>query len=246
MRFQYDHSTVRPACALPFILRAFLKRQRSGWTNSKLCALIVARLAATLKPHASDYKFVLLFDASRAHLAMPVMDAWSRTGILLIVIPAGCTDLLQPLDTHVFSALKSRLRELHGQPRRHSNPSECMPQFVQCIRGAIDEILCARDWSHAFSGNGFELGQKGVSDSLASLAALRGCGSICSDAVSLAQVEACVPERAQTAAAIIWRRFIEDRPCTPSSVRERMLPPREIRPELGRTRSQTRALSKGM
>ena len=111
---------------------ACVRRQRSGWTNAKLCSLIVARLGAILKEHASEYQPVLFLDALPAHLATPVMDACSRTGILPLVIPAGCTDILQPLDTHIFSSLKARLRELYSEalhrceaPQKHRHHQAC-------------------------------------------------------------------------------------------------------------------------
>jgi len=219
-----------------------VRRQRSGWTNAKLCSLIVARLGAILKEHASEYQPVLFLDALPAHLATPVMDACSRTGILPLVIPAGCTDILQPLDTHIFSSLKARLRELYSEALHRCEGSVSMPAFIDCMGAAIAEILCERNWSHAFVDNGFDIDLNRKSNRFAAL----GCGDaggVDSCAISLSQLELCLPGRAQAAAAVIWRRFVSK--CVVKDVGERKAPPRAASsvPHLGKTRSQTRAMA---
>lgn len=221
---------------------AWARRQRSGWTNAKLCSLIVARLGAILKQHASEYQPILFLDALPAHLALPVMDSCARTGILPLVIPAGCTDILQPLDTHIFSCLKARLRELYAEAQQRCEEDVSMPAFIDCTGAAIAEILCGRDWSHSFVDNGFDIDQSRKSNRFAAL----GCGDaggIDSSAVSLSQLELCLPARAQAAAAVIWRRFVSK--CVVQDVAERKAPTAAARslPHLGKTRSQTRAMA---
>ena len=226
-----------------YALHETLRRQCSGWTNAKLCSFIIARLAAVLQAHAGDSQCVLFLDALRAHLAIPVMDMCARANILPIVIPAGCTDILQPLDTHVFSAFKARLRELYAEARRELNDDVSMPGFVRCVAGAVRDILCGRDWSHAFADNGFDASQGGASKRFTNVF-LDGDGKVDASPITLTQLELCLPLRSNAAAAMMWRRFLGGAPCVVVPKRRiRALPSRAL-PELGKTRSQTRALLK--
>ena len=225
------------------VLHGALRRQRSGWTNAKLSSFIIARLAAVLQVHASGCQCILFLDALRAHLAVPVMDVCARTNILPIIIPAGCTDILQPLDTHVFSAFKARLRELYAEARRESDDDVCMPGFVRCVAGAVRDILCGRDWSHAFAENGFDASQGGASERFARVF-LDTDRNVDAKPISLTQLELCLPMRADAVAAMMWRRFFGGASCAVVPKRRIKALPSRVLPVLGKTRSQTRALFK--
>ena len=202
------------------------------------------RLAAALKPHASKFQIVLFLDALRAHISTVVLDAMSETRIWPLIIPAGLTDTLQPLDTHVFSSLKNQLRENVERARcGAANGDVSMPGFIGCVRDALGEVLLGRDWSHAFVHNGFELNQHEVSAELkASVQASGVDATVGERAPTLSQVELCLPRSASVAAAIMWRRFLETaRKVTLEQGNDDVaaVPNEHI---FGRTRSQTRAL----
>ena len=224
-------------------LHETLRRQHSGWTNAKLSAFIIARLAAVLQAHAGSSQCVLFLDALRAHLAIPVMDMCARVNILPIVIPAGCTDILQPLDTHVFSAFKARLRELYAEVRHERDDDVSMAGFVRCVAGAVRDVLCGRDWSHAFAENGFDAAQGGASERFTDLF-VDESRNVDASPISLTQLELCLPLRANATAAMMWRRFLGGAPCAAIPKRRIRALPSRVLPELGKTRSQTRALLK--
>jgi hypothetical protein len=54
----------------------------------------------------------LVLDVYAAHRSQGSKDLAEQLGIKLHFVPAGCTDLLQPLDRSVFGALKSTARKL--------------------------------------------------------------------------------------------------------------------------------------
>ena len=189
-----------------------------------------------MKEQAPDHQCVLLLDALRAHFAPVVLEAFSRNHILPVAVPALCTDVLQPLDTHVFTAFKHRLRELYSE-LLHKSADASIAEFIGCVRRAIESVLCGRDWAHSFAQNGFDWQQARVSEKLL---ALVGRETVCSDALSLTQVEMCLSRNCGAAAAIVWRRFlttssrrIENATSSDAQVRESVF---------GKTRSQTRAL----
>ena len=225
-------------------------RQRSGWSNADLTAAIVRRLAAALEPYAWKFQIVLFLDALRAHVSTVVLDAMSETRILPLIIPAGLTDTLQPLDTHVFSTLKNKLRENVEQARCSAASSDVtMPRFIGCVRDALGEIFLGRDWSHAFVHNGFELNQNQVSAELeASVQTVVGDARVGHMAPTLSQIELCLPRGAGVAAAIMWRRFLQTPHQQAVEVFGRVgnavasVPNEHAQTIFGRTRSQTRAL----
>ena len=188
-----------------------MHRQRSGWSNADLTAAIVRRLGAVLAPYTWKFQVVLFLDALRAHISTVVLDAMSETRILPLIIPAGLTDTLQPLDTHIFSTLKNKLRENVEQARCSAASGDVsMPRFIGCVRDALGEILSGRDWSHAFVHNGFELNQNQVSAELEALVQTDAVDARVGDrAPTLSQIELCLHRSAGVAAAIVWRRVLE-------------------------------------
>ena len=225
-----------------------LCRQKSGWSNADLTASIVRRLALTLRPYTTRFQVVLLMDALRAHLATVVLDAMTDTNVLPLIIPAGLTDTLQPLDTHAFSAFKNALREKFEQARCSADRGDVsMPRFVACIKDALATVLLGRDWGHAFAHNGFELYQRGVSVELET--SMHTCAAhrvVNNAAPTLSQIELCLPRSAHVAAAIMWRRFLQPPQAaallSPVIAADAPLPSGRVAPVFGRTRSQTRAL----
>ena len=226
-----------PMCCVCAFDLPVVARQRSGWTNAQLTALVVRRLAAVVKKEVPDHQCVLLLDALRAHFAPVVLDAFSRNRILPVAVPALCTDVIQPLDTHVFTAFKHRLREVYGE-LLHESANASIADFIGCVRTAIENVLCGRDWAHSFAQNGFDWQQANVSEKLS---AFVGKQPVCSDALSLTQVEMCLSRKSCAAAAMVWRRFLTTPLLCPSGAA--MSSDAVVRESvLGKTRSQSRAL----
>ena len=179
-----------------------------------------------------------------------VLDAMSETRILPLIIPAGLTDTLQPLDTHIFSTLKNKLRENVEQARCSAASGDVsMAGFIGCVRDALGEILLGRDWSHAFVHNGFELNQIHVSAELEASVQIGAVDAMVGDrAPTLSQIELCLPRRAGVTAAIIWRRFLQTSHKQAAEISGQAsdvvaaVPSEYAQTVFGRTRSQTRAL----
>ena len=70
----------------------------------------LARLVRTLRTRKPDTQLILILDAATIHLSGTFRRRALSLGVRLVFIPAGLTWLLQPLDTHVFAALKRDIR----------------------------------------------------------------------------------------------------------------------------------------
>ena len=172
---------------------------------------ILRRLALALKPFAEEYQPVLYMDALRSHLATSVLNALSACHLWPVIVPAGMTHELQPLDTHCFSAFKNSLRGRYAAARgRHLHGDVPMPVFVGCVRESIDEVIMGRQWSSAFQHNGFGHNQASVARRLWESVGLQAHESVSWGAPTLTQIQLCLPRSAGIAAAIIWRRFVQE------------------------------------
>jgi hypothetical protein len=84
-----------------------------------------------------------------------------------VVIPAGLTWLLQPLDTHVFAGLKRSLalgqQEIRAQDE-HGVVGGCA--WIDVLEASVRDVLVAHSHSHAFSSNGLIEGLPALRDSV--------------------------------------------------------------------------------
>jgi hypothetical protein len=81
----------------------------TGWTTSDVMCWYFACLREREFPEGP---IILLLDCYSAHRCNLVRAAAQQWGIELVFIPPGCTNLLQPLDRHVFGVLKAHARKL--------------------------------------------------------------------------------------------------------------------------------------
>ena len=203
------------SCVIIFV--SFVDRQKSAWNDAKLCALIVRCIACALERACAELHLnaqaVMIFDALPTHLSALVLDALFASSLWPLVVPVKTTKWLAPLDTHVFSPLKSLIEERVDKCRSESlNGDMNMAAFIRCVREAIEEVLMKRAWAQAFSNDGYAFQQAGVSRELCIIAGSTHPLStpvISNSAPSLSQVEACLPQRSKDKAAIIWRRFLQ-------------------------------------
>ena len=133
----------------------FLWRQKSAWNNKDAMLKIPNELHASLKPWANTVHPVLILDVAKCHIHLPVIKKASALNIDLVFIPAKTTFLLQPLDTHGFSAFKSWLRGVY-QSLRSDSPDGLVEdlEWIRMLFRAGAEFFAARSWGKAFADTG--------------------------------------------------------------------------------------------
>jgi hypothetical protein len=94
----------------------------NGWQTVDTMKRYLKWLSRTCREDGVNGEIHLIMDIYRAHTADAVKDLADRLGIVLHSIPAGCTDLYQPLDRRVFGCLKATarmayLRQTQGDAR---------------------------------------------------------------------------------------------------------------------------------
>ena len=225
-------------------------RQKSAWNNEHLCADIIRRLGKAIAPFKHLYQPVLLMDAAKMHTSKTVVLACRASNIWPLLIPAGLTWLLQPLDTHGFSPFKNVLAQLYQAARVSSTNQELdIQEFLGCVSEAVNSVLCGRGWKRAFERCGFGLRQAQVAKSTFANLGVEEC-EVLATMPSWEEIHACFPRRTRAASLLFWR--VLETVSKPDAEFSMRTPVHSSRPNnsgaetidhaMGRTRSQTRAL----
>jgi hypothetical protein len=90
----------------------YVVRRRSAWMDLPMMIQVIRLHGEILQPMLHAITPVLIMDACKVHFAEPVVRACCRSCIILIIVPARMTWLLQPCDTHAFHRFKLELRSL--------------------------------------------------------------------------------------------------------------------------------------
>ena len=113
-----------------------------------------------------------------------------------IAIPAGCTHLLQPLDTHVFLSFKRRLEQIHQDAQVRAGCGDVeFTDFAECIRAAVEDVISCQSWVHAFEHDGFGCLQAGLSDRVRVELAIDSSATCTAERPTLEQIACCFPRR---------------------------------------------------
>jgi hypothetical protein len=139
-------------------------REKTAWNTTvvmcKILELIAAALLAfpTLQP-------ILLLDTASCHIQPEVARQANRLGIILCIIPAGLTWMLQPLDTHGFAGYKQWLRNSYRSVlSEHARISS--EQWLIMFFGVATSYLSSKQWAPVFAAVGCSEPRKALSKDL--------------------------------------------------------------------------------
>ena len=196
-----------------------LIRGRSSWNSNAHMVTIVRLLGRALQARAPGAQFILSMDAVRLHLSAVVLKECARWGIRVVVVPAGLTWLLQPLDTHVFAQMKRAIRDAYqDRVGREGAMALATPGWVEVVTNTIYCFLRRGRWAHAFDHNGFGASQQLVSQRVLSALEWQTAPAVPSSEPSEAQVRALCPQGSRTDVRLLTRGragFILRIPVTP-------------------------------
>ena len=127
-------------------------RRKSSWNNSELMESILLEIHNVMKEFP-NFQPILAMDAAKIHWAARVVKRAADLNIWLLPVPALCTWLLQPLDTHVFSAYKNYLSNAFRDSKdQHGKVS--VAAWARNLSAVATKYLCGRTWQHSFEATG--------------------------------------------------------------------------------------------
>lgn len=127
-------------------------RKKSSWNTSELMCEILTEVSKVFEKHPGK-QAILALDCAPIHITRKVAQKAHDLGIWLLVIPAKCTWLLQPLDCFTFSPYKAYLKNLYRSSKDGTGKVSdiCMLRnFVKLSKS----FLNSRKWERSFLGTG--------------------------------------------------------------------------------------------
>ena len=132
----------------------------SWWGNMSSCCV---------KPWVMLWRraVFLVVDMAFCHIHPSIPAFARRRGLRMILVPAGLTCVLQPLDTHVFRSFRSKLQQLWLIHKSRNEGGEVSLQdWLLLVCKTIEEVVCGQEWEHAFERDGLVHAQALVSPKL--------------------------------------------------------------------------------
>ncbi len=131
-------------------------RRKNAWVNASIMKEFATLLGQRLRAHRLSRRFILSFDAFKAHLSAPVLRAFSNEGFWPLVIPAKLTWALQPCDTHLFAMYKDKLATEYQLRLTDIDGPQAASWtiLVHSVVTVIKEVMEANNWRKAFADTG--------------------------------------------------------------------------------------------
>jgi hypothetical protein len=124
---------------------ALIEANSNGWNNAELTEKWLTNIWKTYIP-AGSYEKVLIWDKFSGH-CVDAVKSTARTISKLFHIPAGCTSILQPLDTHINKSVKARFRyyferwlQKKGQHDKTDSGQLRLPPFEDIVNWVLYSI----------------------------------------------------------------------------------------------------------
>ena len=142
------------AAELP--MNVYLLRQPSMWVSSKLHKKILRLLRKCLRRLRIQhrYRVIVFADAFGGHITKESMWAMKDYGFFFVLLPAGLTWLLQPLDVQTFVQVKRFLRARYCSLPLEGPPDRIVLQALRDVLAAIAKYFVRKDWGYAFDSLG--------------------------------------------------------------------------------------------
>jgi hypothetical protein len=127
----------------------------AGMVTTEIVKMWATRVRSLVHSFNPEAWILLIWDCSNAHLNEETMQHLRRLGILVIMVPAKLTWLLQVCDVYVFHELKTRLR-MHKSFLRMTSETGCLQvgDWVSACASAVREVVVNRSWEDAFDKMG--------------------------------------------------------------------------------------------
>lgn len=142
-------------------------RGSSSWNCAiqmeNILELIAAQAANVLGP--TD-QIALVMDCCAIHICRRVLQKARSLNIWVLLIPAKCTHVFQPADTHLFSNYKSYLRQALSRIQIANDGVVSQENWLRCIFNVCNEQIAGKRWQSAFVQNGILGNRSGLSTKL--------------------------------------------------------------------------------
>jgi len=142
-------------------------RQSSHWIDLAVLQALLRALAHVVRALSLPRTAVLLMDCCPIHLKPEVFRTARSLDIIIVLVPAKLTWLVQPLDAHVFNLYKKALRNKISNLRlQEASGQISVRQWWFALTERVREFMTSQPWASAFTRTGWDSTGDGVTSYL--------------------------------------------------------------------------------
>lgn len=189
-------------------------RESSSWNNTHLMKRYISLLCNCLGSLLNDRSVYLLVDMATCHIHPSVQQFAMTKKLRMLLVPAGMTAILQPLDTHVFKKFRHQMQQLWLECKSCAADGQVhVRDWLLVICDAIQTVVANKSWKHAFERVGILSSQALLSPKILKALEWDSCPHIPDTLPALGQASGLFPRRshANVASWVEWRSDVEHR-----------------------------------
>lgn len=122
-------------------------REKTSWNCAGVMCRIIDAVADAIAP--CNVAAVLVMDTVSCHLKTEVLWRARARRLRILMVPARCTHILQPLDTHAFAGYKRVLKDAYRRVLA-SGDGFTPARWAAVLRASGVGFLRSRSWTAAF------------------------------------------------------------------------------------------------
>ena len=139
-------------------------RGATAWNTAAFMCSYLRLLHERWQSYCPEKPLTLLFDCTACHLHSTVRSLAKTLGLQVLVVPAGATGTLQPLDAYIFRTLRCEIRRQWTQTKSEAAEGVVSREaWLRVMATAVETVLSHRDWQRAFEGTGVTKQQNCIS-----------------------------------------------------------------------------------
>lgn len=171
-------------------------RGATAWNTAAFMCAYLHLLHERWQSYSPGKPLTLLFDCAACHLHSTVRTLAKTLGLQILVVPAGATGTLQPLDAYIFRTLRCEIRRRWTQTKSEAAEGVVSREaWLRVMATAVEAVLAHRDWGRAFEGTGVTKQQSCISSHTLKALQWNECPKIPAGRPSVGQASCMFPSR---------------------------------------------------
>ena len=175
-----------------------LWREETSWNNVKIMQKYIKQLCERLGRFLQERAVYLVVDMAACHIHPDVHLYALERGLRMILIPAGMTGTLQPLDVYVFRQFRSKMQELWLDCKGNAEEGQVtLLLWLRVVCAAIQSVVVGKPWQRAFQRVGLMPGQGLLSAKILKALEWSPCPAVPEILPAVGQASAMFPRRSR-------------------------------------------------
>ena len=177
-----------------------------GHNSSDVMKMWLKAVAKKVRDLRGDVHIVLTLDCHPVHISADILRSARVADVHTVLVPAGCTWFLQPLDVKVFQHLKSRLRgKVMAAENAAVDHAITWNDHMRAVASAVHETLVETTWTKSMKAMGVHRAWRPTAEPLRSLVKH---GELRPQAPTLGDIMHILPSSRNAGKGEVWRKLL--------------------------------------